>query len=401
MQFQAKIFDPAHAQTRTQSVDALDAAAGRSLLEAQGLVVLKLQNQARARDWRSLVRRSGPGRFDVRLVCIELSALLRAGLSLSEGLESLASRSEDRSAEVYRDLVEQMLQGRSLSDAMQSSPFVFPQILIAAVRANERTGRIADALDEFARFESALRDLRRKAVSAAVYPLLVVVFGSLVALFLLGYVVPRFSAIYDDTTVTISLATRVILFIGRSIAAYGIFIGAGAAIIVAVALRWLADPAGRRRLLGSILSRWPIAAYARTFQLQRICQSLAMLLKGGYALPQALQLAGALAVQPALQQSLVFATRAVEEGRSASAAWLESGLADPFARRILQAGERTGALAIGFETLAATYARDVETAMERSARLIEPALLMIVASVIGAIVVLMYMPIFDLAGTVQ
>lgn len=401
MRLSAKVYDPERGERSIRTVEAAGREDARASLEAQGVVILSMRRAYNPLDWRSIVSRLRRSKIDVRLLCVELSALLRAGLSLSEALESLASRSDGRSAAVYGELVDRMLRGLPLSDAMEQSTQDFPQILVAAVRANERTGRIADALDEFARFESALRDLRRKAVSAAVYPLLVVGFGTLVALFLLGYVVPRFSAIYDDTAIQVSAATRLILFVGRGIDRHALALFLVMMVAILAVIRTLSNAKVRRRLLASLLSRWPIASYARTFQLQRICQSLGMLMRGGYALPQALRLTGALASQPALQKSLRTATQAVEEGRSASNAWAEAGLGDLFARRILQAGERTGELSVGFDTLAATYARNIEVAMERSARLIEPALLMLVASLIGAIVVLMYMPIFDLAGTVQ
>jgi len=91
----------------------------------------------------------------------------------------------------------------------------------------------------------------------------------------------------------------------------------------------------------------------------------------------------------------------VNEGRPVSNAWAMAGLADAFAKRILLASERTGDLAVGFEALASTYSRELETSLERASRLVEPILLMAVASLIGSIVVLIYMPIFDLAGILQ
>jgi general secretion pathway protein F len=273
-------------------------------------------------------------------------------------------------------------------------------MLIAAVQASERTGRIANALEEFARHEMALRELRRRVVNAAIYPLLVVVFGLMVSLFLLGYVVPRFSQVFAESSVKLTVSTATILTIGSAINHHAEWVISSlfaSAALIAYAIR---SPSVRRRA-GDLLSKLPpVQRWVRELQLTRITHALAMLLANGFTIPDAMQLASALALRPDLRSAMDRATSHIVAGAFTSAAWQQAGIAEPFAVRVLQAGERTGELGACFESLSQTYRLQVETKLERASRFAEPLLLILVASLIGTIVVLMYIPIVDLATSI-
>jgi general secretion pathway protein F len=396
MQFAVRAYDPTLSAARSVVMEATSAAAALEQVRAQGLVALEV------RSARRFALQFGQGRrARVRLFCIEVAALLRAGLSLPEALGSLAVRSSVSDAILHRQLHEHLTNGMRLSDALEQVSERFPPILVAAVRAGERTSKVADALEEFARFDEAVDTLRRRAINAAVYPAMVVGFGFLVALFLLGYVVPRFARIYETTAVTASAATRVLLMLGATIDQHRLAIGAGA-VAIAVALLWVLSREDLRARALRWLTAFGLAAWiARRYQLARITQALSMLLRGGYPLPDALRLARALALRNDLAAGMDRVLVDVNEGRVVSHAWVAHGLGGEFDRRLLAAGERTGELGTVFDALSQAYTRDVETAMERASRFIEPALLMVVAVLIGCIVVLMYMPIFDLSGALR
>lgn len=396
MRFKARVFDPDRAIATELALNAASESAVRERVAADGLVVLDVRPE------RGLALRSShAGHTGIRIFCIEVAALLRAGLSLPEAIGSLAVRSQSADAELHRRLLERLMAGARFSDALEQVSERFPAILVAAVRASERTSRVADALEEFARYDEAIDALRRRAINAAVYPGMVVGFGFLVSLFLLGYVVPRFARIYETTTATASAATRLLLQVGLLIDAHRLLI-AFALLALTCLVLWLSSRSEFRERAAALLTRsGPLRRIARDYQLARITQALAMLLRGGYPLPDAMRLARALAVRSDLARGLDAALIEVTEGRLLSQAWGAHGLGGEFDRRLLQAGERTGELGTVFDAISKAYSRDVETEMERASRLIEPALLMAVALVIGLIVVLMYMPIFDLAGTLQ
>ncbi|MHA6863870.1 type II secretion system F family protein, partial [Ralstonia pseudosolanacearum] len=196
MRFKVSTFHPDTARVSTRTVAAEDHASVETRLKAEGVMVLSVEpiENKLARSLQSRRRK-----VDAGLVCIELGGLLRAGLTVSEALDSLAHRDDHPNVGVYRQLYDGLLSGLPLSESMKQVEGVFPGILVAAIQANERSGRIPDALDEYAKYAQAQEALRKKVVSAAVYPATVIGFGLLVVLFLLAYVIPRFAMVYDGT----------------------------------------------------------------------------------------------------------------------------------------------------------------------------------------------------------
>ena len=396
MRYLLRLFDPATGRVRELAAEAADEASARASSAASGEVVVALRPQGGAMRWLSRARSS---RFDIGLLCTELARLLRAGLTLPEAMETQFGRVQGPARAVYANLQARLLEGKRLSEAMRLAD-VFPPVLIAAVSASERSGRVPEALEEFARYDASLRELRRKMINAAIYPSLVVGFGFLVSLFLLGYVVPRFAQIFSERVAQTSSATGLLIRLGQAINSHPWSVAASLLATVASAVMLAANGRVRSELVALVAGVGPVRRWLHTLQLARITHAMAMLLKNGFPMPEAMGLASALALRPDLMRSMRLATEAIEAGQSTSLAWGRGGLADGYATRILQAGERTGNLAACFDTLAQTYRLDVETALERASRIIEPVLLIAVAALIGVIVVLMYMPIFDLASAV-
>jgi general secretion pathway protein F len=138
--------------------------------------------------------------------------------------------------------------------------------------------------------------------------------------------------------------------------------------------------------------------YLRLYQLARIYQTMSMLLKGGYTLSDAIPLAQNLAFEKKLQDQILRARGVIQEGKRLSTAFAENGLTDTVTERLLQVGERSGNLARIMDIIAQTYRQEFTVFIDRATRVAEPILLMAVGIMIGAIIILMYMPVFDLAG---
>jgi general secretion pathway protein F len=398
MKFVAKLVLATTGAVEQVVLNADDAAHARLQLQlrphSQDEVVVSLRKSSVLALW------SSQRKFDVSLFCIELSRLLRAGLTLPEAFETLALRVSGTAREVLSALMTRLQEGKRLSDAM-STVGLFPSVLTAAVRASERSGRVADALEEFARFDSALRELKRKVVNAAIYPGLVVAFGLLVALFLIGFVVPRFAEIFAGTNASLSGGTTVLLRLGLLISNHPVAVLAAVVLTGLLLVAVVAREEFRRWALSYLQRLSMVASFLKRLQLAQVTRAMAMLLRNGFAVPEAMALARVLASSPDLSEAMILANTRIDAGSTVSAAWASTSLADDYATRILQAGERTGDLSRSFETLAETYQRDVEVALERTTRIVEPVLLMAVATVIGVVVVLMYAPIFDLAGSLS
>lgn len=393
MQFTVRTFDAATAAYAERQVEGESAQEVRQALERQGATVLSVAAPARR---LALPRRV---HFDVVLFCDELRTLLSSGMSLVEAIDTLSSKDgAGFKHAVLLEIKQHLLEGKPFSTALELNQYRFPLLLVASMRASERSSRIDEALDEFVAYEKVGRELGKKIVSAAIYPALVVGFGMLVCLFMLSYVVPRFSRVYEDFANSISTPTLILIGVGSFFGDHLPLVLAALAGLLAATV--LAYRSGQLQTLALwLLVRFKLVRYyLRLYQLSRIFQTMAMLLKGGFTISDAIPLASNLAFDVRLQEQLLAARLLVNEGRRLSAAFAEHGLTDNVTVRLLQVGERSGNLEHTMEIIAQTYRQELMLFIERTTRIAEPLLLMVVGVMIGAIIVLMYMPVFDLAG---
>ncbi|MCU6498276.1 type II secretion system F family protein [Rugamonas sp. A1-17] len=393
MQFTVRIFDAATAAYAERQVEGESAQEVRQALEREGATVLSVTAAARR---LALPRRA---QFDVVLFCDELRTLLSSGMSLVEAIDTLSTKDGAGFKHVVLlEIKQRLLEGKPFSSALELNQVRFPLLLVASMRASERSSRIDEALDEFVAYEKVGRELSKKIISAAIYPALVVGFGMLVTLFMLSYVVPRFSRVYEDFANTISTPTRILIGVGGFFGDHlPLVLALLAGLVTATALAYRGGQLQAATLW--LLGRFRLVRYyLRLYQLSRIFQTMSMLLKGGFTISDAIPLARNLAFDAGLQEQLAAARLLVNEGRRMSAAFAEHGLTDNVTVRLLQVGERSGNLERTMEIIAQTYRQELMLFIERTTRIAEPLLLMVVGVMIGAIIVLMYMPVFDLAG---
>ncbi|KPC55344.1 type II secretion system F family protein [Amantichitinum ursilacus] len=345
---------------------------------------------------------ASPGkRFDVGAWCREMATLVRAGMTVVEAIETLQLQAGAGGlGQVQQAVLNRLQQGRSLSQAMDDSK-AFPQVLIASVIASERTGRLVEALDDFIQYEQQLRQLRKQTLSAAIYPLMVIGIGGGIVLFLLFYVLPRFAGVYDTFQGDVSAMTRLMLGLSKLVTTHLPMVILGlVGLTMAVAY---AASSGRWQTAALALARAvPISRRALDdFNKSKLYQALALTLKGGYPLMDALTVCETLGFGAAMTADLTQAKAAIARGQSASVAFGDSKLADPVGVRLLRVGERTGQFVLVLQALADRHADAFSTFIQRATLLIEPILLLLVALIVGSIVVMMYMPIFDIASGIH
>jgi general secretion pathway protein F len=378
-------------------LDAADEADAERQARANGLAVLSLR---RAMTWNPELfgRRS---RFPLAHFAQELLALLEAGLTLVESIEALAEKeNHGPTRAVLAHLITQLRQGRALSHAMQDLPQAFPALFVASVRATEKTGDVPDALRRYLGYQAQMELVRRKIVSASIYPVLLMGAGLLVLLFLLGYVVPKFSHVYEDIQGDLPLMSQLLLKLGKFVGANGLAVAVIGAAAAALAARLAISPAARG-WLGERIWRIPaIGDRMRLYQLARFYRTLGMLLRGGTPVLAALDMASGLLV-PALQPGLARAREAIREGQAISEAMSAQGLTTPVALRMLRVGERSGRMDEMMDRIAGFLDDEIARWVDWFTRLFEPLLMAFIGVVIGIIVVLMYLPVFELAGSIQ
>ncbi|MDF2444868.1 MAG: hypothetical protein K0S46_104 [Moraxellaceae bacterium] len=339
-------------------------------------------------------------RFELVLFAQELIALLRAGLSLIETLTALAERQQESGQDhaVLAELVRRMREGQSFSQALQAFTHFFPDLFIASIAASEQTGEMIDALERYVRYHEQVGAIRQKVFSASLYPAMLMLVGTGVGLFLLCFLVPRFSQVYDGLDAELPLASRLLMQWGGFAGEHGLMVSLGLLMGTVLMIAMLRHPSVYQRLLENLQrNRW-IGAKLRLMQLSRFYRSLGLLLRGGIPALRALRMTQPL-LPPPLRLSLEQAIQDIGHGRSLSESLQRVQLTTPVALRLLRAGERNGQVADMLEQVAAFHDKEVALWIDRFSRLFEPLLMLIIGIAIGGIVILLYLPIFELAGS--
>lgn len=378
-------------------LEAATPADAHRLAEHQGLRVLGVRSAQRLPTLRRRRREA----FPLVLFSQELATLLNAGLALIDALESLSEKeTESQSRRTLAEIVRLLYEGKSFSQALEQFPAIFPDLYVALVRSSEKTGSIGNALDRYVAYRTRLDDVRQKVVSASIYPALLFFVGCAVLLFLIGYVVPKFSLVFEDMGADLPWLSRVLLATGQMLEAHrgtAILVGLlGIAGLVALARR-----PEVRRALGRLVEAVPAARERLlVYELARFYRSLGILLQGGIPIVTALGMVrGLLGIT--VRARLDLATQRIREGQALSSALAEYRLSTPVSLRMLRAGEQSGNLGEMMERTADFYDKEMNRWVEWFVRLFEPILMTLIGLVIGVIVILMYIPIFELASSIQ
>ncbi|MFN0183361.1 MAG: type II secretion system F family protein [Aquabacterium sp.] len=394
-------------ETRVTAVDAAEAIWQLNLASAQVLSVTPLAGPVSAgrgpkagagtdgRPWLPVAR---PRRS--RLVVQELSVLLDAGIPLLEAFQTLQEKeSSPADAKVLADVSAELMAGQPLSRALSRRSDAFDPLLVAMVSAAERSGQVARALASHAAHMAWSERLRAALTGAALYPALLVVASVGVLLFLLLVVVPRFAAVLDNLD-QLPAASRWLMQAGLAAAAQpGLAVAAALAVLVLPVLAWRSGPG--RAALSSLAERLPVlGAQFRLLALARLYRTLAMLLQSGLPAMPALGLASGVA-GATLQPALARMRAAVDQGVRLSDALAQAGLTTPVALRMVRVGERSGDLAGMLQRAADFHDEELVRMTDRLTRLVNPLLMLVMGSLIGGVVVLLYMPIFQLAEQVS
>ncbi len=375
------------------TLDASNLDEARERASKQGLTVLNVRGESRLFQGRR--------GFPLLLFSQELLSLLRAGLGLIEALETLADKQQDgEGRSVIATILEQLYEGKTLSTALEQMPQSFPPIYIAAVRASERTSDLPEALSRYVAFQSQVDQLRSKVVSACIYPVVLIIVGGGVTLFLLGYVVPKFSVIYADMGTEMPFLSRLLVSWGGVVAEHGLATLVVIAGLIAAGVVMLRRPAARQRIGRWLWSVPAIGSRLRVYQLARFYRTVGMLLRGGVPVLQAINMSSGL-LSAALRPGAESAAGSIRTGVSMSHAMHEADLTTPVALRMLRVGERSGNMGEMMERAAAFHDEEMSRWVDWATRLFEPILMVLIGLIIGVVVVLLYMPIFDLAGNLR
>ncbi len=372
----------------------------RSDLEEKGLFVLSLKPRgAMGRIGLHAPRRARIPTRDFLIFNQELATLLRAGMPLVQSLELLTRRvTSPLFRSVLEDIHEKVRGGTALSDAFAAHGDLFPSVYVASLVAGERSGNLDAVLRRFVEYTKVIATVKRKTLSALVYPAILIALALILVSIIVLRVVPAFSDFYASFGANLPLVTRIIVAISDVVRGQFLLlllVGGGT---IAAFISWLRQPGQQARFDRMVLRVPVVGEIATKFATSQMARTLATLLGGGLPLVNALTIAARSVGNQFIAAELDVVGTRVREGVSFAAALEARRVFPDVAVKMAEVGESTGALQEMLNTVADFYDEEISTNMERFVTLVEPVLLVIMGIVIAGLLLALYLPLFQLSS---
>ncbi|MBI5854469.1 MAG: type II secretion system F family protein [Nitrospirae bacterium] len=332
----------------------------------------------------------------------ELLALLKAGLPILKVWDLLIERARHPAFQAALRAVRQDIRGGvSSSDALARHPEHFPRLYVATLKAGEQSGNLPEVLQRYITYLKLMIELRQKITKALAYPGFLVLVGVGVIAFLLTYVMPTFVAIYGDQAKSLPPATLVLMNLVKVIQGWFPLFLLGT-VVGAIAFRyWYRSESGRPvwdRFLLALPGLGALLTRHYTIQLTR---TLATVLAGGIPLVEALHIAKGSVTNREVSDALGGAVDRVRNGETLAASLADIKTIPKMALEMIAVGEETGSLETMLRDVAEFYESELDVRLSQLTTWIEPVLILVMGLFVGTIVVIMYLPVFQMAGTVQ
>jgi general secretion pathway protein F len=380
---------------RTGSVAANDEKLVARELRKQGLTPIYVgMAPKRAALEIKLPTFSGRKRRDVLFFTGELSTLLNAGVPLDRSLSITAELTERKNFRlIVLDVLRVLKSGRSLADSLATHPDYFGDLYINMVRAGEASGALAVVFERLAEFERTRDDLRNYIISSMIYPALLATVGLASIIVLLTFVVPRFATIFADSTMKMPTPTRIMLEVSNVVKAYWLVVTSALAAALIVWRVYTRTAAGRLwwdgvrikiPLLGDALLKAETARFAR---------AMGTLVANTVPLVQSIGIAAATLNNKMIAAAMGGVAMGVKRGEGIAAPLRKAAVFPPLAAHLLTVGEETGRLDAMFNRMADIYETDTRAAIKRFTAIFEPAVILVMGLLIGALILSMLLAI--------
>jgi type IV pilus assembly protein PilC len=371
----------------------------RHELEEKGLYVLSMQPKGAVAGLSlQLPQSQSIGASEFLIFNQELATLLKAGMPLVQSLELLKRRVTTSKFQAVLDNVhERVRSGSALSEAFAAQGDLFPGVYTASLLAGERSGNLDGVLRRYIEYAKIIATLKKKIVSALVYPAILISMALVLVSIIVLLVVPAFTDFYEGID-ELPLATRLIMAVSALVREQFLLVVVAAALSIAGGYLWIRQ-AGRQARFDHLLLKIPgVGPMAGKFATSQMARTLATLLGGGLPLVNALDIAARSVGNRYVAGQLDIVAERVREGQSFAAALDARKIFPDIAVRMTEVGEATGALQDMLNTVADFFDEEIATSMDRLVTLIEPALLVIMGVVIAGLLLALYMPLFQLSS---
>ncbi len=332
----------------------------------------------------------------------ELATLLKAGMPLVQSLDLLRLGLTDPVFKPALDAVfERVKGGAQLSDAFDEQGDLVPRVYTASLLAGERSGNLETVLRRYVAYAKLIGAVRRKTISALMYPAVLLGLAVIVVGIIVLKLVPAFSLFYSSFGAELPTSTRVIMRVSAFIREYALFLVIGLVGGIAVVMSWARRPLHRQQLDRAVLGVPWVGDIARKFATSQMARTMSTLLSGGIPLVQALDVSSRAVSNRYIAHELESMAQRVREGESLAGTMRSRRIFPDVAVKMTEVGEATGALQDMLNSLADFYDEELQSSLDRFVTLIEPVLLIILGLVIASLLLALYLPLFQLSSVVH
>lgn len=345
---------------------------------------------------------SGVETKDIAFFCRQFATMLGAGITIIQVLEILFRQTENKKLKkVIGEVYEEVQKGNTFSGAMKKHTKIFPELLVSMVETGEVSGTLDVIMDRMAvNYEKESR-VRNKVRGAMVYPIVLSIVSVLVVIFLLTFVLPTFAGIFEQSDVELPLPTRIVMGIGNGIQSYWYFIFPGMGIVAYLVFRWANSDTGRLELDGFKLKIPVVRDVIVKSASSRFSRTLSILTASGIPVLQALEVVAGVTGNRVVANGILKARDEVRKGIELSVPIRNLGLFPPMIDSMIKIGEESGTLDSVLDKTANFYDDELETAVQKLTSMIEPAIIIIMGTIIGFIILSIALPMFNMMQTVQ
>lgn len=369
----------------------------RLLLAHEGIIAVEITQSAKSNSFEFIT--SFGNKRSLVAFTRQMAVMLRNSMRLDAIFRVLQAQQNSKSWQVVLQRIAASLNdGYCLSESLSSHPAVFDRFYVSLVRAGESSGDLAEVFSRLAKSLETSDRLKRKIKAALAYPMVITVVAAVVLFLLLFYIVPVFKEMFLNFQTELPPLTRAVVGLSDALTAHPLLILfclliGGMSLLLMSKTNFVAAGLSQLPLhipgLRNLVLKSETANFSRT---------LATLLWGGVALNEAIPLACSVVRNVQLRSQFESAAIAIAGGSTLHLAWKDKKLIPPMVSEMVAVGEETGQLARMFDSIADFYAEEVESLLPAITAVIEPLLIVIVGIFVAAILISMYMPLFELIG---
>ncbi|MGE3062867.1 MAG: type II secretion system F family protein [bacterium] len=387
-------------KSKEGTIEAPDIEKARQILKSQGMQVLSIN-----RDWANIEINIGGGGIKTKTISLftrQFSTMIAAGLPLMQCLRILAEQAEDKSfKKIILEMINDVEAGTTLADAMRKHKRAFPELYVNMVKAGEEGGALETILSRLATYLEVSEALTRKIKGAMVYPVVISVVMVVAVVVMLLFVIPVFASMFTSFGGTLPLPTRIVMWLSEFLQHNIIFILIVVAIIVTATNSYKKTPQGRIFFDNLILNIPVMGDLQKKQAVARFTRTLATLLSSGVNIISALETTAKTSGNAIIEAAILKARTAIQEGESISLPLSKEKVFPSMVVQMIRIGEETGGLESMLTKVADFYDSEVDDAVTTLMSALEPIIMVLLATVVGGLMVSMYLPMFSMVNLVM